>query len=126
MGDVDVMRAHLARSQAVLSILEKDGISLTTPRRINIFFWCPSAESAQGIARGMGARGYLDIVTSEPSNPSGDGRDSWWSAQGEIVERPSVVAAAEFTGAIVAFADEYGAEFDGWGTGYSEGEGAPA
>jgi hypothetical protein len=126
MADDALLLGHLARSRAVLEILRKDGVQLDTPRRINVFFWCPTSTSAHGMAEALNAGGYVEVVTSEPQNPVGEGRERWWSAQGERVERPAVVASAEFTETILALARQHGAEFDGWGTGYQDSEGTSA
>lgn len=110
------LERHLARSAAVLSVLRDKGVSLEEPRPIDIYFWCPSADSAKAVTASLTRMAFTQVATSDPSEAEEGGKKPLWSAQGTVLASPLVVASEDFTRALLALASEHGAELDGWGT----------
>lgn len=109
-NDDETIAQHRARGEQVLRILRDDGVDLATERPIDVFFWCPTRDTARSLGRELAASGFTGIVIGQEES------GTRWSAQGKTVKAPNEVAGDDFTRAQVALAERHSSEYDGWGT----------
>jgi regulator of RNase E activity RraB len=80
---------------------------------IDHHFWAPDQRNASLLAKSLYDRRYLVTLISPIDMPEGT---KIWTVDIELTQSPTEAASASFVEAIVRFAAEFDAQYDGWGT----------
>jgi regulator of RNase E activity RraB len=105
--------AHSHRNQQLKIQLSQKGVDLNSPRSIELHFWAWNQKDASLLAKALYEKGLIILVLS-PANIEDD--PNCWNIEAGINKTIEEITDRSTTEELIKLADEFNAEFDGWGT----------
>lgn len=107
----------MQRDVEQIAALRKFGVALDNVRHIDLTFWAPSESVAKTLTEACERNG---LKTHSVLGPGAAERNQRWLVRATVVASPVWITQKANLVTFLLFADEYGCEYDGWGTAVGE------